>query len=199
MRPASCLGTGLGAGPLPRRGFRAIRLRRDRRDRRLPDYPHSRGWRGGSRGLPPAGGVSCGSRKANGRPSPISPVSGLPRPVYRARVELVRNRNHMPSPRTRTAEQISNSPTEVGRPPPFQGRESRGERRSQMARLESIRRRGTPGRPGDLIRGIAPQPPVTPRPPKVPKPLTPSGQVQGRAKPPPTRKRRGGGGADEPA
>ena len=66
-----------------------------------------------------------------------------------------------------------------------------------MAKRDSIRG-GTPGRPGDLIRGIAPQPPVPPRPPKAPKMITPSGQVQGKTKPPPTRKRRDGGGADRP-
>jgi hypothetical protein len=64
-----------------------------------------------------------------------------------------------------------------------------------MEKRESIRG-GTPGRPGDLIRGIAPQPPVPPRPPKVPKPLKPSGQVQGQAKAPPSRKRRDGGRDD---
>jgi hypothetical protein len=67
-----------------------------------------------------------------------------------------------------------------------------------MAKLESIRG-GTPGRPGDLIRGIAPQPPVPPRPPKVPKMLKPSGQVQGQSKSPPAPKRREGGGADKPS
>jgi hypothetical protein len=102
------------------------------------------------------------------------------------------------SPGARTVEQISNSPTGVGRPPPFQARELRGERRSQMARLESIRRRGTPGRPGDSLRGTPPQPPVPPQPPQPPKVMTPTGRVQGQVKAPPTRKRRDGGGADKP-
>ena len=66
-----------------------------------------------------------------------------------------------------------------------------------MAKRKSIRG-GTPGRPGDMVRGIAPQPPVPPQPPKPPKMLTPSGQVQDRVKPPPTRKRRDGDGADQP-
>jgi hypothetical protein len=66
-------------------------------------------------------------------------------------------------------------------------------------RLQASIRKGRIGRPGDMIRGIAPQPPVPPVPPKVPKPLTPSGQVQGKTKPPPTRKRQDGGGAEKPA
>ena len=68
---------------------------------------------------------------------------------------------------------------------------------AQMARLDSIRG-GTPGRPGDLIRGVAPQPPVPPRPPKVPKMLKPYGQGQSQVKSPKTRTRRDGAGADEP-
>jgi hypothetical protein len=66
-----------------------------------------------------------------------------------------------------------------------------------MAKLESIRG-GTPGRPGDMIKGTPPQPPVPPRPPKVPKMLKPYGQGQSQVKAPPTRKRRDGGGADKP-
>jgi hypothetical protein len=65
-----------------------------------------------------------------------------------------------------------------------------------MARRESIIRRGTPGRPGDMIRGIAAKPPVPPQPPKPPTILTPTGKVQGQVKAPPTRRRRDGGGAD---
>jgi hypothetical protein len=65
-----------------------------------------------------------------------------------------------------------------------------------MAKLESIIRRGTPGRPGDMIKGIAPQPPVPPQPPKPPKILTPSGKVQGRTKQRVVRRRDDQGGAD---
>jgi hypothetical protein len=65
-----------------------------------------------------------------------------------------------------------------------------------MARRESIIRRGTAGRPGDMIRGIAPQPPVPPQPPKPPKTMTPSGQVQGQAKKRAVRRRDGQDGAD---
>jgi hypothetical protein len=64
-----------------------------------------------------------------------------------------------------------------------------------MARRESIIRRGTPGRPGDMIRGIAPRPPVPPQPPKPPTILTPTGKVQGMKKHV-VRRRDDQGGAD---
>jgi hypothetical protein len=67
---------------------------------------------------------------------------------------------------------------------------------TQMAKLESIGRRGTPGRPGDPSRGIPPQPPVPPQPPKPPKIMTPTGKVQGRTKNRVVRKRDDQGGAD---
>jgi hypothetical protein len=42
-RPERRPPSGLGAGPLPRRCFRAPAGRRDRRDRQLPDYARPRG------------------------------------------------------------------------------------------------------------------------------------------------------------
>jgi hypothetical protein len=66
-----------------------------------------------------------------------------------------------------------------------------------MARLESIWG-GRTGRPGDMARGIAPQPPAPAVPPKVPKMLKPYGQGQGEVKAPRARKRRDGAGADKP-
>jgi hypothetical protein len=66
-----------------------------------------------------------------------------------------------------------------------------------MARLSSIRG-GTLGRPGDMTRGIAPQPPIPPRPPKVPKMLSPSGQVRGQMKTRQTRTRDNQDDLDKP-